>query len=507
VQGWPATALLAVLAGVLLYHAHAGEPGPSRPPLLRSLFFALLGSVTVALLLAARTREPASSANMGAAFSYYTQGMIDAKRASVPLMVPQGQSAQSVRAGAIRSYQAAVAAAPEAVRFRRELAILLGEQGRRPEALRELTRVVQELRRRGSPQAAEEAALWPRIYGDPPPRPAAVPALRARVEALHLGWFRYLALAALYERAGLPRQAAAVRRAAQDEAFWWAMRLGALGIGMFMLGVGGLVLGFVFVIQAARGAWRPVGGAFRAPAYLLWEAFILFMFLDAAQTLPRALVPASVRLAAAGKMGAERGMTILLLWALLTDLLACLALLYLAIALRRRGLTLAEIGLTARNAGAQMLWGLGAYAASAPWVFLVGWLAQWAGNRFFPNVAPPYHPILTFALSAPAGWARFALFLLLSVSAPLVEETFFRGILYGALRRRYGVAAGVIFSAAIFASLHPQVPLGFLPIFVLGALLAGLYEWRRSLIPGMLFHGVHNGILFLLLTILFPPAS
>jgi len=283
--------------------------------------------------------------------------------------------------------------------------------------------------------------------------------------------------------------------------------LGAFGIGMLMLGVGGLVLGIVFVIQAARGAWRPVGGGFQAPAYLLWEAFILFMFLYAVQTLPRALVPAPVRLAAAGKMGAERGMTILLLWALLTDLLAFLALLYLAVALRRRGLTLGEIGLTRRNAGVEIVWGVGAYVSTALWVYLIGWLAQWAGERFFPNVAPPYHPVLTYALSAPAGWARFGLFLLLAVSAPLLEETFFRGILYGALRRRYGVAAGVIFSAAIFASLHPQVPLGFLPIFALGALLAGLYEWRRSLIPGMVFHGIHNGIIFLLLTILFPPAA
>jgi membrane protease YdiL (CAAX protease family) len=444
---------------------------------------------------------------MGIAFRAYLEGVIDAKRAHVPLLLQRGESRERVLARAIRRYRTAVDAAPEATRFRRELAILLGEQGRRQEALHELQRVVEELRRRGDPQAAVEAALWPRVYGVPPPRPAAVPGLRARIVGLHLGWFRYLALEILDERAGLTREAAAMQRAAQDEAFQWMLLLTALGLGMMLLGAGGLVLGIVFVIQAARGAWRPVGGEFRAPAYLLWEAFILFMFLYAAQTLPRAFLPAPVRLAAAGKLGAERGTTILLLFALLTDLLAFLALLYLAVALRRRGLTLAEIGLTARNAGVEILWGLGAYVASAPWVFLISWLAQWAGERFFPNVAPPYHPILAAAMSAPAGWARFALFLLVAVSAPLLEETFFRGILYGALRRRFGVATGILCSAAIFASLHPQVPLGFLPIFALGAFLAGLYEWRRSLIPGMVFHGVNNAIIYLYLTILFPPAS
>jgi hypothetical protein len=140
-------------------------------------------------------------------------------------------------------------------------------------------------------------------------------------------------------------------------------------------------------------------------------------------------------------------------------------------------------------------------------VFLIAWLAQWLGTRFFPEVAPPYHPVQALAASAPAGWARFGLFLLVAVSAPLVEETFFRGILYGALRRRFGVAAGILGSGAIFAILHPQLPLGFLPIFALGAVLAGLYEWRRSLLPGMVFHAVHNGLLFLFLTLLFPPAS
>ena len=95
---------------------------------------------------------------------------------------------------------------------------------------------------------------------DPPPRPAEVPTLRARVEALHLGWFRYLVLAALYERAGLPKQAAAMRRAARDEAFRQQMLLIAVSIGLLMLVLTGLFLGILFVVQAVRRVWRPVGG-------------------------------------------------------------------------------------------------------------------------------------------------------------------------------------------------------------------------------------------------------
>ena len=91
-----------------------------------------------------------------------------------------------------------------------------------------------------------------------------------------------------------------------------------------------------------------------------------------------------------------------------------------------------------------------------------------------------------------------------SKPAPFFEELFFRGALYGALRRRFGAALGVLASAALFAALHPQLPLGFLPIFFLGAVFAVIYEWRQSLIPGMVFHGVHNGLLFLLMHLLFP---
>jgi membrane protease YdiL (CAAX protease family) len=67
------------------------------------------------------------------------------------------------------------------------------------------------------------------------------------------------------------------------------------------------------------------------------------------------------------------------------------------------------------------------------------------------------------------------------------------------------VAWGIVSSAAVFASLRPQLPLGFLPIFVLGAVLAGLYEWRQSLIPGMVLHAANNGVIWIYLNLLFPP--
>ena len=79
------------------------------------------------------------------------------------------------------------------------------------------------------------------------------------------------------------------------------------------------------------------------------------------------------------------------------------------------------------------------------------------------------------------------------------------GLLYGALRRRFGVAAGIFASAAVFSLLHPQLPLGFLPIFVLGASFAVLTEWRQSLVPNMVAHALNNGVVWIALNLLFPP--
>jgi membrane protease YdiL (CAAX protease family) len=423
-------------------------------------------------------------------------------KSAVTLEAVGSTRAAAARTRAIRRYRAAIAAAPEAPRFRRELGLLLGATGDRRAALVELRQTAAALRRLGlGERAKEEAALWPAIFGDPPPRPAAVPALRARVEALSLGWFRHLALEALYRRAGMREAAETERRAARREALSQQVALGLLGLGMAVAGLLGLVIGGVFLVKVARGAWRPAGGVYPGPAFLLWEAFLLFLALNAAGTLLRGLLPGRIQPAGPAAAGSVIG------WILAGELLALLPLAYLAVALRRRGLSLAAIGLTARNAAAEAGRGIAGYAAMLPWVFLVAVVSQWAGRQLFPDVAPPFHPVQALTVAAPSAWARVALFLIVAVGAPLWEEIFFRGVLFGALRRRYGAVAAGAGSAALFALLHPQLPLGFLPIFFIGAFLAAIYEWRRSLLPGMVLHALHNGVIFLMLSLLFPPAG
>ena len=77
---------------------------------------------------------------------------------------------------------------------------------------------------------------------------------------------------------------------------------------------------------------------------------------------------------------------------------------------------------------------------------------------------------------------------------PIAEECFFRGVVYAALRRRTSRIVAILASGAIFALIHTN-PVGFLPIMVLGCVLAYLYERTGSLASPLAIHILHNTFL------------
>jgi len=82
----------------------------------------------------------------------------------------------------------------------------------------------------------------------------------------------------------------------------------------------------------------------------------------------------------------------------------------------------------------------------------------------------------------------------------VVEELFFRAILFGLLRQRMPFAVAAVLSSALFALAHEMA--AWLPVFALGLGLAYLYEKRHSLWTNALAHGMVNAISFLLLYLL-----
>lgn len=76
---------------------------------------------------------------------------------------------------------------------------------------------------------------------------------------------------------------------------------------------------------------------------------------------------------------------------------------------------------------------------------------------------------------------------------PLAEETFFRGVLFAWLRDRAGFVPGAIVSAVVFALMHGMAAI-FVPIVILGLVLAFLYEHTGSLWPAIIVHQTNNAL-------------
>lgn len=96
------------------------------------------------------------------------------------------------------------------------------------------------------------------------------------------------------------------------------------------------------------------------------------------------------------------------------------------------------------------------------------------------------------------GWGLVLTFFVVAILAPVAEEIFFRGFLYGGLRARLGIVGAMLFSTLFFTALHFSID-AFIPIFVLGLFLAWLYEKTGSLYPGIILHAANNGVAVLAL--------
>ncbi len=77
------------------------------------------------------------------------------------------------------------------------------------------------------------------------------------------------------------------------------------------------------------------------------------------------------------------------------------------------------------------------------------------------------------------------------VIAPLAEEVLFRGVVFAGLRDRWGQLAGILVSSGLFALVHLSA-YQFVPVFILGMLLAVLASSTRSIWPSILCHALFN---------------
>ena len=92
----------------------------------------------------------------------------------------------------------------------------------------------------------------------------------------------------------------------------------------------------------------------------------------------------------------------------------------------------------------------------------------------------------------------YAVAFMATFTAPIVEEVVYRGVLYSAFLKRFGVSKAVILATALFALVHvPQYypnAATIISICVLSLVLTLVRAKTRNLLPCIVLHTVFNGI-------------
>jgi membrane protease YdiL (CAAX protease family) len=284
----------------------------------------------------------------------------------------------------------------------------------------------------------------------------------------------------LYERLGRADKVRQVEDAMEAVGTGAALRVGVLMILGIVLALAGLIIlargvfgsrGFGPYAGLPERPWGIWEGLELVAAWLvLWMVLVTGASVAAAIVFPRALA---------------EGIGWLALTYVPYALAAFLIVLWFVVAVAPRGTGLRSIGWRPAKIGASIANGIGAYAAALPVVLGMSFVAL----RFFPQ-SPP-NPVEA-AMTEAHGWgARLVFLFVLCVLAPVVEETLFRGGLYGGMRKRWSLPAAALASGAMFAAVHLS-GVNFVPILALGVALAMIYERTGSLVPGMIAHGVFN---------------
>jgi len=90
------------------------------------------------------------------------------------------------------------------------------------------------------------------------------------------------------------------------------------------------------------------------------------------------------------------------------------------------------------------------------------------------------------------------LLIVVSFIGPIIEEIFFRGFLYSAFKKNWGILPALFLSSILFSLVHLEV-YSFVPLFIIGWLLAYIFEKTKSLFPAIFLHAIYNLILILIL--------
>lgn len=314
-------------------------------------------------------------------------------------------------------------------------------------------------------------SLLARLYANQPPPPAWLQTAEFRWIVKHAP-AALLIQAQINERLGRPQRVTGLRGEMYDVGAAVAARVEVLLLLAVAFTLGGvMILGWG--IMRGRGF-----GPYRGLAQRWWGAWEGLELVGAWLVL-------SLVMAALVESAAPRGTPLIVVVVVYYTAASAIALIWFVISVAPRGTGLRTVGWRGAGLRATLLNGVGAYAAAVPLLVAAAVIAL----RLLPP--PPVNPLVA-AMTQATDWGARALFLvLLCVVAPVVEETVFRGGLYGGFRQRWSLAPAALVSAAIFAAVHLNWQ-SFVPVMALGVALCVVYERTGSLLPAIVAHGLFN---------------
>ena len=133
--------------------------------------------------------------------------------------------------------------------------------------------------------------------------------------------------------------------------------------------------------------------------------------------------------------------------------------------------------------------GITGYITAVPVIFIIMVLTLLVIRLI--NYEPPVQPIVELFMEEKEPAVLGVSILFAAICGPVTEEIFFRGFMYSAMKKKMGILWSILITSALFSLMHTH-PVGFLPIMVLGILLAYLYEKTGSIIPSITVHIIHN---------------
>lgn len=148
-----------------------------------------------------------------------------------------------------------------------------------------------------------------------------------------------------------------------------------------------------------------------------------------------------------------------------------------------------------------------AYVTAIVPLLLVLSIYSWGLMKAGVDITKGAHPLVPVLILDSTSKTKLMVALLVSIIAPVVEEIMFRGAFYTWLRSHFSAATSILSSAILFASIHPQGPIGLVPLASIGIVLAALREWRQSLVAPVLAHACFNSGTLLIMILIFGGGS